>query len=199
MKKTIRPGGFFAKAEGAPSWKDRLAKMKLMGGGKPKATAKLEIDDAVSGEKLIFPEIGDVSEIAEGVAVTATDGPHVFTADTTTYTVEVLAGKVVSVVETPTEEEEEEAAAEMSAETAEFVEAVAEALEVAGEFQATATAKFTKLESDLATALETIKTLKATMSHRTPKEGEGDSDDDGKPKTFKVAGKSIDLSKINLK
>ena len=191
MKKTIRPGGFFAKAEGGLSWKDRLAKMR--GKGKPKPTAKLEIDDAVSGEKLIFPEIGDVSEIAEGVAVTATDGPHVFTADTTTYTVEVLGGKVVSVVEAPIEEE---AAAEMSAETAEFVEAVAEALEVAGEFQATATAKFTKLESDLATALETIKTLKATMSHAEPGEGEGT---DPKPKTFKVGGKAIDLSKINLK
>lgn len=192
MKKTIRPGGFFAKAEGGLSWKDRLAKMR--GKGKPKPTAKLEIDDAVSGEKLIFPEIGDVSEIAEGVAVTATDGPHVFTADTTTYTVEVLGGKVVSVVEAPIEEEAQ--AAEMSAETAEFVEAVAEALGVAGEFQATATAKFTKLESDLATALETIKTLKATMSHAEPGEGEGT---DPKPKTFKVGGKAIDLSKINLK
>jgi len=193
MKKTIRPASFFARAEGVPSWRDRAA--RLVGVKPRQATAKLEIDDAVSGEKLIFPEIGDVSEIAEGVAVTATDGPHVFTADTTTYTVEVLGGKVVSVVETPIEDAP--AAEAMSAETAEFVEAVAEAMEVAETFQVTATAKFTKLESDLATALETIKTLKATMSHKTPKEGEGDDDD--KPKTFKVAGKSIDLSKINLK
>lgn len=194
MKKTIRTGAFFAKAEGVLSWKDRAAKILGKNKPKPTATAKLEIDDSVSGEKLIFPEIGDVSEIAEGVAVTATDGPHVFTADTTTYTVEVLGGKVVSVVETPVEEE---AVAEMSAETAEFVGAVAEAMEAAETFQVAATAKFTKLESDLATALETIKTLKATMSHKTPKEGEGDDDD--KPKTFKLAGKSIDLSKINLK
>jgi len=194
MKKTIRTGAFFAKAEGVLSWKDRAAKILGKTKPKPTATAKLEIDDAVSGEKLIFPEIGDVSEIAEGVAVTATDGPHVFTADTTTYTVEVLAGKVVSVVEAPVEDPAQ--AAEMSAETAEFVEAVALGLEAAETFQATATAKFTKLEGDLATALETIKTLKATMSHGKAKEGEGT---DPKPKTFKVAGKAIDLSKINLK
>jgi len=190
-KKTIS-ARFFAKAEGASlGWRERLA--KLRGSKAPRtATAKLEIDDAVSGEKLIFPEIGDVSEIAEGVAVTATDGPHVFTADTTTYTVEVLAGKVVSVVETPIEE----AAAEMSAETAEFVEAVAEALEANETFQATAEGRITKLETDLATALGTISTLRATMSHGAAAEGEGTDD---KPKPFRVAGKTIDLSKINLK
>jgi hypothetical protein len=192
MKKTIRSGSFFAKAEGAPSWKDRLAKMT--GKAKPKATAKLEIDDA-NGEKLLFPEISDVSEIAEGVAVTATDGEHVFTSDTTTYTVTVAAGVITAVVETPIEEEAPAAEA-MGEETIAFVEAVAEAMEVAETFQATATAKFTKLESDLATALETIKTLKATMSHAAPAEGEGT---DGNPKPFKVAGRTIDLSKINLK
>jgi len=194
MNKRTISARFFAKAEGVSlGWRERLAKLK--GSKAPRsATAKLEIDDAVSGEKLIFTEIGDVSEIAEGVAVTATDGTHVFTSDTTTYTVEVLAGKVVSVVETPIEGDP--AAEAMSAETAEFVEAVAEALEVAGEFQATAEGRITKLETDLATALGTIATFRATMSHAAPAEGEGT---DPKPKTFKVAGKSIDLSKINLK
>src|SRR6478735_4774337 len=114
MNKQIRTGSFFAKAEGAPSWKDRLAKMT--GKAKPKATAKLEIDDA-NGETLVFPEIGDVSEIAEGVTVTAADGEHVFTADATTYTVVVTNGVVTSFTETPIEV----AAAEMSAETVEFV------------------------------------------------------------------------------
>ncbi len=195
MKKTIRTGAFFAKAEGVLSWKDRAA--KIIGKAKPKATAKLEIDDQATGEKLVFPEIGDVSEIAEGVAVTATDGPHVFVADATTYTVEVLDGKVVSVVETPTEEEQ--TAEAMSEETVEFIGAVAEAMEASEAFQTTATAKFLKLETDLATALETIKTLKATMSHKAPKEGEGEGEEGDKPKAFKVGGKSIDLSKINLK
>jgi len=126
MKKVIRPGGFFARAEGAPlSWKERAA--KLLGKAKPKATAKLEIDDA-NGEKLIFPEIGDVSEIAEGVAVSATDGEHVFTSDGTTYTFTVASGVITAVVETPIEEEVIEAEA-MSEDTAEFVQAVAEAME----------------------------------------------------------------------
>jgi len=189
MKKTIRSGGFFAKAEGAPSWKDRLAKMT--GKAKPKATAKLEIDDA-NGETLLFPEISDVSEIAEGVAVTATDGEHVFISDNTTYTVTVAAGVITAVVETPIEAAP--AAEAMSAETVEFVEAVAEAMEAAETFQATATARFLKMETDLATALGVIDTLKATMSHAKPKEGEGDE-----PTAFKIGGKKIDLSKINLK
>lgn len=187
MRKTIRPGGFFAKAEGAPSWRDRLAKMT--GKAKPKSTAKLEIDDA-NGEKLIFPEIGDVSEIAEGVAVTATDGEHVFTSDTTTYNVTVAGGKVTAVTETPMDAP----AAEMNAETAEFVEAVALGLEAAETFQATAETRIVALETQLATALETINTLRSTMSHAKPKEGEGSD-----PKEFKIGGKKIDLSKINLK
>jgi len=191
MKKTIRSGGFFAKAAGAPSWKERLAKMT--GKKKPQATSKLEIDDA-NGEKLTFPEIGDVSEIAEGVAVTATDGEHVFTSDSTTYTVTVLAGVITAVVGTPIEEDP--APESMSAETVEFIEAVAEAMGVSETFQATAKGQIEKLTTDLATALDEIKTLKAGMSHGKAKEGEGTDD---KPKTFKVGGKSINLGKINLK
>ena len=201
MKKVVRPGGFFAKAEGAPSWRDRLAKMKLGGARKP--TAKLEIDDA-NGEKLIFPEIGDVSEIAEGVAVTATDGTHVFVADTTTYTVEVTAGKIASVVETPTQADPPAAEA-MSAETVEFIEAVAQALEEAGEFQATAQktideqAKTIIEQSNLiATMQEDFKKFKATMGHKDDK-GEGAGADDEPTKKVSIKGKSIDLSKLNLK
>jgi hypothetical protein len=192
MKKTIRPAGFFAKAQGTLSWKDRLAKMR--GKKKPQATAKLEIDDA-NGEKLTFPEIGDVSEIAEGVAVTATDGEHVFTSDSATYTVTVLAGVITAVVETPIEEEP--APESMSAETVEFIEAVAEAMEVSETFQATAKGQIEKLTSDLETALGEIKTLKASMSHGRAKEGEGDDDDE--PKPLMVNGKPINLKKINLK
>lgn len=190
MKKTIRSGSFFAKAEGALTWKDRAA--RIIGKAKPKATAKLEIDDA-NGEKLIFPEIGDVSEIAEGVAVTATDGEHVFVSDTTTYTVTVAAGVITTVVETPIEAAP--VAEAMSEETAEFIGAVAEAMEANDTFQATANGRITKLETDLALALGTISTLKATMSHGKAKEGEGEE----APKTFKVGGKSINLDKINLK
>ncbi len=194
MKKTIRSGSFFAKAEGALSWKDRLAKMR--GKGKAKPTAKLEIDDA-TGETLVFPEIGDVSEIAEGVAVTATDGDHVFTADATTYTVTVLDGVITAVVEVPTEEE---AAAEaMSEETVEFIEAVAEALEVNEAFRATAQAAIDKLTTDLATAVGTIANLRATMTHKGDGTGDDGNGGAGAGATgLKINGKPIDLSKINL-
>lgn len=180
-----------SKAEGSKlGWRERLAALK--GKGKQhKSTAKLEIDDA-TGEKLVFPEIGDVSEIAEGVAIEATDGEHVFVADTTTYTVTVAGGKVTAIVETPTEEAADET--EMNAETVAFVEAVAEALETGEAFQTTAEARITKLEADLATALGTIGTLKSTMSHGKAKEGEAEE-----AKEFKIGGKKIDLSKINLK
>ena len=189
MKIPLRRAATLSKAEGSKlGWRERLAALK--GKGKQhRATAKLEIDDA-TGEKLIFPEIGDVSEIAEGVAIEATDGEHVFVADTTTYTVTVAGGKVTAVAETPTGEAE----TEMNAETVAFVEAVAEALETGEAFQATATASIEKLTTDLATALAEIKTLKSSMSHKAPKEGDGDD-----MKEFKLGGKKIDLSKINLK
>lgn len=191
MKIPFRKAATLSKAEGSKlGWRERLAALK--GKGKQhKSTAKLEIDDA-TGETLVFPEIGDVSEIAEGVAIEATDGEHVFVADTTTYTVTVAGGKVTTVVETPTEGAAEET--EMNAETVAFVEAVAEALETGEAFQATATASIDKLTTDLATALAEIKTLKSTMSHGKAKEGEAED-----AKEFKVGGKKIDLSKINLK
>lgn len=191
MKIPFRKAATLSKAEGSKlGWRERLAALK--GKGKQhKATAKLEIDDA-TGETLVFPEIGDVSEIAEGVAIEATDGEHVFVADTTTYTVTVAGGKVTTVVETVIEEAA--ADTEMSAETVAFVEAVAEALEAGETFQTTATASIEKLTTDLATALAEIKTLKSTMSHGKAKEGEAED-----AKEFKVGGKKIDLSKINLK
>jgi hypothetical protein len=189
MNRQIKTGAWFSKAEGSPSWKDRLT--TLRGKKPPKSTAKLEVDDA-NGETLIFPEIGDVSEIAEGIAVTATDGDHVFTADSTTYNVVVEGGKVTGVTETPIQAE----ASEMSAETAEFVEAVALELEANAEFKTTAGADIAEMKTQLATALNEIKTLKATMSHKTPKEGEGDDDD---KKSVSIGGKKINLNKLNLK
>ena len=190
MKKTIRSGSFFAKAEGKLGWKDRLAKMRGKGAAKP--TAKLEVDDA-NGEKLILPEIGDVSEIAEGVTVTATNGDHVFTADATTYTVTVLDGVITKVAEAPTAEEEAPSA--MSDETVEFIEAVAQELETNEAFRVSAKASIDALTAGLATANATIAALKSTMSHGKAKEGEGA----GEPKGFTVGGKKIDLNKINLK
>jgi hypothetical protein len=157
------------------------------------AKAILEIDDA-NGETLIFPEIGDASEIAEDVAVTATDGAHVMTVDGRTFTVDILNGKVVAVTE-DTPATEEEAAAEMSAETAEFVQAVAEALEEAAEFKATAEAKIAEQATTIATMLEDFKKFKATMGHSDDRAPAGDDD----KKQVVIGKKKIDFSKINLK
>lgn len=196
MKKVIRPAGFFATLTAPKSWAERIAaiKAKASKAGKQKPTAKLEIDDA-NGEKLDFPEIGDVSEIAEGVAVVATDGDHVFEADGKIYTLTVASGVVTAVVVTDAQDPAEE----MSAETAEFVEAVATGLAEAEAFKVEANAKIANLETKLA-ELATLKadfaTLKATLKHS---DDGMKSDDLEKPKAVKVGGKSIDLSKINLK
>jgi hypothetical protein len=192
MNKQIRKGAFFAKAEGAPSWRDRLAKMKIVKAPRV-AKAILEIDDA-NGETLIFPEIGDASEIAEDVTVTATDGAHVMTVDGRTFTVDILNGKVVAVTE-DAPAGDEDAAAEMNAETAEFVQAVAEALEEAAEFKATAEAKIAEQAETIATMQEDFKKFKATMGHSDDKAPAGDDD----KKQVVIGKKKIDFSKINLK
>lgn len=197
MKRIFRPAGTFAKAEGQPkTWKDRFA--GLTGGKKKdKPSAKLEIDDA-TGETLIFPDLGDISEIVEGVTVTATDGDHVFTADNSVYTVTVLDGKVTLVIEDQTGTDDD--GNPLSEETTAFVEAVVEEMDTNATFRAEALAAITTLTEGLAAANKTIATMRATMKHG------GDGTDDGgdggagsgTPKTFKVGGKTVDISKINL-
>lgn len=194
MKKTTRPAGFFATLTGPKNWAERLAAIKAKAKkntSKPEPNAALKIDDA-NGETMDFPEIGDVSEIAEGVAVTAADGEHVFEADGKIYTLTVLGGKVTAVVVT---EAEADTSAEMNAETAEFVEAVAEGLAKAEEFETTATLEIADLKKQLATAVASLDKLKATLKHG----GDGLGGDDDKSKTLKIGGKTIDLSRINLK
>lgn len=190
MIRNFRKAGTLSTASGSAGWRERLAKMT--GGKQRKATAKLEIDDA-NGELLIFPEIGDVSEIAAEVAVTATDGTHVFTADTTVYTVEVLGGKVVSVVTAPIDD-----STTMSQETIDFVEAVASELEANETFRATAQAAIDALTADNTALKGELATLKALMKHDGDGTGGSGARADGK-KTVKIAGKTVDLSKINLK
>lgn len=194
MKREIRPAGFFAKMTGAGSWADRLAKLKAKAKAKtkPAATAKLEIDDA-NGETMVFPDIGDVSEIVEGVAVTATDADHVFTADGSTYTITVLDGKVTTVIEDTTEEDEDPGADQ----TGDFIEAVATELATNETFRTTAqasidaaNARADKMEADLVA-------LKKLLKHK----GDGTNEEGGAgaPKAVKVNGMTINLDKINLK
>ena len=63
--------------------------------------AELVIDDA-SGTTLTFPDISDISEIAEGVAIDAADGTYTIANGEDVMTVVVVAGVVTSVAtETP--------------------------------------------------------------------------------------------------
>ena len=64
--------------------------------------AELVIDDA-SGTTLTFPDISDISEIAEGVAIDAADGTYtIANGDEVMIFVVVVAGVVTSVdIETP--------------------------------------------------------------------------------------------------
>lgn len=191
MKKVIKKGHFFAKAEGSKLTLRQRAEALIKGRKKPEATAKLEIADRATGTVIVFPEIGAVSEIDTDVAVTAEDGQYVFEADGFVYTVDVKDGKVTNVVEDQTGEDV------MSADTTAFIEGVAEALETAETFQTDATARIEKLETDLATALSTIKDLRSKISHKSDRD---DEDPDKNPKgKIKIGGKDIDLSKINLK
>lgn len=65
------------------------------------AKAELVIDDS-NGVTLTFPDISDIAEIAQGVAVDAPDGTYVIANAPDTITVVVLSGVVDSVtVDTP--------------------------------------------------------------------------------------------------
>ena len=59
------------------------------------AKAELVIDDS-NGVTLTFPDISDIAEIAEGVAVDAPDGTYVIANGEDVWTLVVLAGAIVS-------------------------------------------------------------------------------------------------------
>lgn len=193
MKKVTRPAGFFATLKGAKSWAERVAaiKAKAQKPGKQKPNAKLDIDDA-NGETMEFPEIGDISEIKEGTVVNATQGEHVFEADGKLYTIVVENEIIKSVVITDKEDGRTEDV--MNAETAEFVQAVAEALADAEQFKVDATAQLEALKTELASAKTDFTKLKATLRHS----GDGLGGDGTSPTSIKIGGKTIDLDKINL-
>lgn len=191
MNRNFKQGSFFAKAEGEPkSWKDRFAKLTGKKPAAKSAEAKLEIQDA-TGETLIFPEIGDVSEIVEKVKVTATDGDHVFTVDNSVYTVSVLAGEVTSVIEDQTGTDED--GEPLSEETMAFVEAVIEEQEVNATFREDAQRDIDDLRTKLATALGELSKLKGLMKH-----GDDGLEGEEEEKPLTIAGKKIDLKKINF-
>jgi hypothetical protein len=117
--------------------------------------AELVIDDS-NGVSLTFPEISDIAEIAEGVAVDAPDGTYVIANETDTITIVVLSGVVTSYT-TEAVVAAEEPATELGAEVEAVLEAVVEAYNGLN-------AKFVALETD-------HKTLKASLKHSEEKPG----------------------------
>ena len=81
------------------NWKTALAAMGIV----PKQAKMIFEIDGANGEKLIFPDANDITEIKQDSAITAEDGEHVFVADGKTYKIEVLGGIVtkLEIVETP--------------------------------------------------------------------------------------------------
>lgn len=113
------------------------------------AKAELVIDDS-NGVTLTFPDISDIAEIAEGVAVDAPDGTYVVANGEDTWTLVVLAGAVVSAtMEAPADVEAE--VAELEAETQAVLTAITDEV-VASK------ATIVKLVAEL-------KDLKASLKH----------------------------------
>lgn len=110
--------------------------------------AELVIDDS-NGVSLTFPDISDIAEIAEGVAVDAPDGTYVIANGDDTLTIVVLAGLVTSVeVTTP--------------------EAAAEVPELGAEVEAVLTAvveAHAQAKADIVALKGEIKALKASLKH----------------------------------
>ena len=114
--------------------------------------AELIIDDS-NGTSLTFPDISDIAEIAEGVAVDAPDGTYVIANGDASITVVVAAGAVVSVADVT-------------------AEAVVEPGEVDAEIAATLTAvveEVVALRSANASVVAELKTLKASLKHDVEK------------------------------
>lgn len=117
--------------------------------------AELVIDDS-NGTSLTFPDISDIAEIAEGVAIDAPDGTYVIANDTETTTI-VVAGGLVSSYTTEAVVAATEPATELGAE----VEAVLEAV----------VAKFTDLEAKYVALEKDHKALKVSLKHEEEKPG----------------------------
>lgn len=118
--------------------------------------AELVIDDS-NGTSLTFPDISDIAEIAEGVAIDAPDGTYAIANDTETITIVVVGGVVTSFTTEAVVATTEPAATELGAE----VEAVLEAV----------VAKFADLEAKYVALEKDHKALKVSLKHEGEKPG----------------------------
>ena len=110
--------------------------------------AELVIDDA-SGTTLTFPDISDISEIAEGVAIDAADGTYTIANGDEVMAVVVVAGVVTSVaIETP-----EAVEGELDTEVAAVLEAISD--------------EVVALKAHNVKLVAELKDLKASLKHDT--------------------------------
>lgn len=117
------------------------------------AKAELVIDDS-NGVALTFPNISDIAEIAEGVAVDAPDGTYVVAHNDGSMTVVVLAGAVVSAsMDEPAAAEA--AATELEADTQAALAAIVEVV--------------VALKVSYASVVAELKDLKASLKHDVEK------------------------------
>jgi len=135
------------------------------------AKAELVIDDS-NGVTLTFPDISDIAEIAEGVAVDAPDGTYVIANGEDVWTLVVLAGAVVSAtMEAPAEAEA--AATELEVETQAALTAIVE--------------EVVALKASNVKLVAELKDLKASLKHDVEKPAAA-AVAKGKTPTFKMIG-----------
>ena len=133
--------------------------------------AELVIDDA-SGTTLTFPDISDISEIAEGVATDAADGTYTIANGEEVMTVVVLAGVVASVAT------EAVAAAAVGGELDSEVAAVLEAI----------SDEVVALKAHNVKLVAELKDLKASLKHDTDEGKKPAAADKKNVPSFKVIG-----------
>ena len=132
--------------------------------------AELVIDDA-SGTTLTFPDISDISEIAEGVAIDAADGTYTIANGEEVMTVVVVAGVVTSVaIETPAAVAAVEG--ELGAEVQEVLAAI--------------TDEVVALKAHNVKLVAELKDLKASLKHDTDEGNKPAAADKKNVPTFKV-------------
>jgi hypothetical protein len=133
--------------------------------------AELVIDDA-SGTTLTFPDISDIAEIAEGVAIDAPDGTYVIANGPESITLVVASGVVTSkTVDMPAPVAEVET--ELQAETQVALEAIVE--------------EIVALRASHASVVAELKDLKTSLKHDVEVPAAAAAADAKKPQ-FKMIG-----------
>ena len=132
--------------------------------------AELVIDDA-SGTTLTFPDISDISEIAEGVAIDAADGTYTIAHGEEVMTVVVVAGVVTSVA-TETPEAVAAVGGELDTEVAAVLEAISD--------------EVVALKAHNIKLVAELKDLKASLKHDTDEGKKPAAADKKNVPTFKV-------------